>query len=83
MIVVFLCLMMPWICLQFVIVVFPGYTHYFAINLTRKRELFALLLLSFGCLVTVYVLWPFLTEPWVGLQCVIVVCSDHTHLLFQ
>ena len=29
------------------------------------------------------VLWLFLVEPWVGLQCVIVVFPDHTHLLFQ
>ena len=36
----------------------------FAIILTRKRELVALLLLSFGCLVTVNVLWFFLTVPW-------------------
>ena len=25
------------------------------------------------------VLWLFLTVPWVGLQCVIVVLPDHTH----
>ena len=31
---------------------------------------------------TVSVLWLFLTVPWVGLQCVIVVFPDHTHLLF-
>ena len=31
---------------------------------------------------TVGVLWLFLTVPWVGLQCVIVVIPDHTHLLF-
>ena len=31
------------------------------------------------CLVTVYVLWLFLTVTWVGLQLVIVVFSDHTH----
>ena len=43
--------------------------------------MFALLLLSFRCLVTANVLWPFLTVPWVGLQCVIVVFSDHTHFL--
>ena len=55
----------------------------FAISLTRKRELVALLLLSFGCLVTVNVLRLFLAVPWVGLQFVIVVLSDHTHLLFQ
>ena len=26
--------------------------------------------------------WPFLTVPWVGLQCFIVVFPDHTYLLF-
>ena len=51
----------------------------FAIILTRKSELVALLLLSFGCLVIIIVLWLFLTVPWVGLQCVIVVFPDHTH----
>ena len=29
MIVVWLFLVMPWVCLQFVIVVFPDHTHYF------------------------------------------------------
>ena len=53
------------------------------ILLTRKRELVALLLLSFGCLVTVNVLQLFLTVLCVGLQCVIVVFLDHTHLLFE
>ena len=38
-----------------------------------------MLLLSYGCLVTVYVLWLFLTVPCVGLQCLIVVFPDHTH----
>ena len=42
----------------------------------------ALILLFFGCLVTVNILWLFLTVPWVGLECVIVVFSDHTHLLY-
>ena len=42
----------------------------------------ALLLLSFRCLVTVNVLWLFLTVLWVGLQCVIVVFPDHNPLLF-
>ena len=27
--------------------------------------------------------WLFLMVPWVGLQCVIVVFPDHTHLLFN
>ena len=39
----------------------------FAIILTKKRELVALLLLSFVCLVTVTVLWFFLPVPRVGL----------------
>ena len=53
----------------------------FAIILTRKRELVALLLLPVRFLVTVNVLRLFPTVPWVGLQCVIVVFPDHTHLL--
>ena len=53
----------------------------FAIILTRKRELVALLLLSFGCLVTVNVLLVFLTVLWVGLQFLIVVFLDHTHFI--
>ena len=54
----------------------------FAIILTRKRELFVLLLLSFGCLVTVNVLWLFLMVPWVGPQFVILVFQDHTYNIF-
>ena len=55
----------------------------FAIILTRKieREMAALSLLSFLCVVIVNVMWLFLTVPWVDLQGVIVVFSDHTHLL--
>ena len=48
----------------------------------RKKELIVLLLLSFGGLATVHVLWFFLMVPWVGVQCVTAVFSDHTHLLF-
>ena len=55
----------------------------FAIILKRKRNLVALLLLSHRCIVTIYVLWLFLTVLWVGLQCVILVFPDHTHLLFS
>ena len=46
-----------------------------------KRELVALLLLSFRCLVTVNVLCLFLTVPWDGLHRVIEVFPDHTHFL--
>ena len=52
----------------------------FAIILLGKRELAALLSLFSWCLVIV--LWLFLSVPWVCLQLVIVVFSDHTHLLF-
>ena len=51
----------------------------FAIILKRKRKLVALLLLSYRCIVTIYVLWLFLTVPLHGLQYVIVVFPDHTH----
>ena len=55
----------------------------FTIILKRKRKLIALLLLSCRCIVTVNAPWFFLTLPWVGLQYVIVVFPDHTHLLFS
>ena len=41
-----------------------------------------LLLLSFGCLVAVHIPWLFPAVPWVGLQFVIVVFPDNTHLRF-
>ena len=44
-----------------------------------KRELVALLSLSTLCLVMVE--WLFLAVPWGCLRFVIVVFSDHTHLL--
>ena len=46
----------------------------------RKRKLIALLLCH-RCIVTINVLWLFLTVPWVGLQYVIMVFPGHTHLL--
>ena len=69
--------------LNFVWYALPCVLYSFATILTRKRELVALLLLSFLCLVTVKVQWLFLTVPWVGLQCVIVVFPDHTYLIFN
>ena len=33
--------------------------------------------------VTEIVLWFFLTVPWVGMQCVIVVYPDHAHFLSE
>ena len=55
----------------------------FAFILKRTRKLAVLLLLSYRCIVTINVLWLFLMVSWVGLQCVIVVFSDHTRLLFK
>ena len=55
----------------------------FAIILKRKRKLVAFLLLSYRFIVTINVLWLFLTVSWVGLQCVIVVFPNHTHLVFN
>ena len=52
-----------------------------AIILKRKRKLVTLLVLSCIFIVTVIVLWFFFTVPWVGLQCVVVVFPDHTHIL--
>ena len=52
----------------------------FAIMLVLKRELVALLSLSFWCLMIV--VWLCLAVPWVCLQFMIVVFHDHTHLLF-
>ena len=51
-----------------------------AIILMGKRELVALLSLSSWCLVMVE--WLFLAVPWGYLRFVVVVFSDHTHLLF-
>ena len=54
----------------------------FAIILMKERKLVALLLLSYRCIVTINVLWLLLTVRWVGLQYVIVVFPDHTHIFF-
>ena len=50
----------------------------FAIILTRKRALVALLLLFFLCLVTASVPWFFITVLCVSLQCVVVVLLGPT-----
>ena len=54
----------------------------FAIILKKKRKLIALQLLPYRCSVTMNVLWLFFTVPWAGLQFVVVIFPDHTHLLF-
>ena len=64
------------LCLSFLFCVHSS----FAIILKRKRKLVALLLLSYNCIVTVNVPWFILMVSWVGLQCLIVIFPDHTHL---
>ena len=64
-----LCLSLFWYALLCVLSHVP-------ISLKRK----ILFLLSHPCLAILYVLWLFLTVPWVGLQCVIVVFPVHTRL---
>ena len=54
----------------------------FSTILNGKRELVALLCFSSWCLVTVILVWLFLTVKWVGLQCVIVVFPDHIYFFF-
>ena len=54
----------------------------FAIILKGMTKLEVLLLLSYRCIVTINVLWLFLTVLLVCLKCVIVVCPDRAHLLF-
>ena len=74
-----LCSSLVWYALLYVL-------SRFAIILTRKIELVALLLLSFGCLVTVNVLWPFLsTELSSFPEIVLIVLRDSsycTHSIF-
>ena len=76
----------PWflgvLCLSLFCITLFCVLFSFAIIMKRKRKLVALLLLSCRCIVTIKVLWLFLKVPWVGLQYVIVVFPDHTHLLF-
>ena len=58
----------------------------FAIVLKRNRKLFALLIIVLQrCIVTfaINALWFLFMVEWVGLQCVIVVFPDHTHLLLE
>ena len=66
---------------MFYVLLYVTFCPFFiAIILMRKRELVALLNLSFWCLVIIERL--FLAVPQGYLRFVIVVFPDHTHLLF-
>ena len=73
---------MGFLCFSLILYALLCVLSSFAIILKKKKELVTLFLLSSRCLVTVYVLWLFLTVPWVGLQCMVVEIPDHTHLFF-
>ena len=47
----------------------------------KGRESWFVCYLSYRCVVTINVLWLFLTVPWVGLLCVTVVFPDHSQFL--
>ena len=72
----FLCWSLFWFALLYVL-------SSFAIILLRKRELVALILLSLRYIGSVNILSLSLVVPWIGLQDVIVVYSDHIPLLFR
>ena len=61
--------------------------HYFvssfAIILKRQRKLVASLVFSYRYIVTINVLWLFLTVPWIDLHCVIVVYTVQTHFFTE
>ena len=63
-----------------VLVFYSG--HYICNNLDGEERSGCLTLMSSRCLVIISGLWVFIAEQWVGLQCVIVVFLDHTHLFF-
>ena len=48
---------------------------------TEKAVCFAYI--SYRCIAIINVLWLFLTAPWLGLQYVVVVFPDNTHLLLK
>ena len=52
----------------------------FCNHLEEEEKTGCFAIMSYRCIVYVNVLWLFLTVLWVGLQCVIVVFPDHTHL---
>ena len=60
-----------------------GFGHGFVMHFDEEEraDCFALSVVFSYCLVTVSVLWLFLTMPWVGPQCLIAVFLDHTHLV--
>ena len=71
------------LCLSLFLFCYALHYVHSSFTIILKRKLVALLFLSYRCIVTIIVLWLFLTVPRVGLQCVIVVFPDHTHLVFN
>ena len=65
-----------------------SFINVFDMGLCQRKMLLSdtktgLLLLSYRCLLFINVLLLLLMVQWVGLQCVILIFSVHTHLLFS
>ena len=75
----YLTLFVGVLCWSLFLVHIPLCRFYFSNHLDEEKRAGYF---AFGCIVTVNVLQLFLKGPWVGLQFVIVVFPDHTHLLF-
>ena len=60
----------------------PYFVSYFCNHLEGEVKAGCLDFIILQMFVTVNVLWLFLRVPWVGVQYVIVVFPNHTHLLF-
>ena len=52
-------------------------------NILSQEKYGRFAIIAYRCIDTINVMWLFLMVPWVGLQCVIVVYPDHTHLLLD
>ena len=67
----------------FVLLYITLFPFYFCNHLEEEEKAgcFAVIVLQMYCYFNV--LWFFLSVPWVGLQCVILVFLDNTHLLFN
>ena len=53
----------------------------FCNHLDEEERAGCFVLIVFLVIITVNIMWLFLTMPWVGLQCVILAFPDHTHFL--
>ena len=78
---------LPIVCgrsvLVFVLLCFTLCALEFCNHLEEEEKAGCFAIIVYRCIVTIIVMWLFLTVPLVGLQYVIVVFPDHTHFLFE